>query len=252
MIAWRDKFIAFTVHFFLTLLVAAAAAVLIFRIWFPDPFQEMSGGTRLFLLIVACDVALGPLISLVIYDRRKSRRQLVIDYSVVAIIQLAAVIYGVYAISKWRPVYIVYAVDRLEVVGAAELDPADVKAATKPYDTLPAWGPELVAVRPPEDPGERAKAFSQALAGKDLPLVPRYYEPYEAQLPQIKKYGKRIAELESGHPGAREAIEAAIKSTGSSREQLLWLPVKARGIFWTALIDAGSGTPQAYVHLDPY
>jgi len=251
MIVWREKFVAFAIHFVLTLLVAAAAAVLIFRIWFPDPFQEISGGTHLFVLIVGCDLALGPLLSLVIYNSRKSRRELIIDYSIVAVLQLAGIIYGIYSIAHWRPAYIAFAVDRLEVIGAGDLNPADVKAAPPPYDSIPKWGPQLVAVRIPSDLEARNKAMMDAIAGKDLPLVPAYYAPYESQLAEIKSRAKSLEDLERAHPDSRDAIEAAIKSTGVSREQLRWLPIKGRMQFWTALIDAGNGRPKAYVPLDP-
>ena len=89
-IAWREKFIATAIHFGVTLALAACAAALIFLVWFPDPFETMIGGTELFMLVVGCDLALGPLISLVIYDSRKSRRELVTDYSIVGTVQLAA------------------------------------------------------------------------------------------------------------------------------------------------------------------
>lgn len=251
MIVWREKFVAFAIHFVLTLLVAAAAAVLIFRIWFPDPFQEISGGTHLFVLIVGCDLALGPLLSLVIYNSRKSRRELIIDYTIVGIIQLAGVIYGIYSIAHWRPAYIVFAVDRLEAIGAGDINPADVKAAPKPYDSIPAWGPQLVAVHIPEDPQVRDKAMMDAIGGKDLPLVPSYYAPYESQLEQIKARARSLEDLERAHPDSRGEIEDAIKSTGVSREQLRWLPFKGRMQFWTALIDAGNGRPRAYLPIDP-
>src|SRR6187401_541882 len=82
MTVWREKFVATGIHFLVTLTLAAVAAALIFVVWFPDPFETMIGGTELFLLVVGCDLALGPLISLVIYDSRKSRRALVFDYAV--------------------------------------------------------------------------------------------------------------------------------------------------------------------------
>ena len=76
MIVWREKFVATGIHFLVTLGFAACAAALIFLVWYPDPFETMIGGTELFLLVVGCDLALGPLISLVIYNSRKSRRAL--------------------------------------------------------------------------------------------------------------------------------------------------------------------------------
>jgi hypothetical protein len=41
MIAWREKFRAMSLHFLVTLAMAAVAAAMIFLVWFPDPFQAM-------------------------------------------------------------------------------------------------------------------------------------------------------------------------------------------------------------------
>lgn len=70
------KLKAFSVHFVATALVAALAALLVFKLWYPYPFADMMGGTKLFLLVVACDLALGPLMSLVIYNPKKTRKEL--------------------------------------------------------------------------------------------------------------------------------------------------------------------------------
>jgi len=72
-INWRERFLAFAIHFLVTLAMGACAAALIFLVWFPDPYQTMVGGTKLFELVVICDLVLGPLISLVIYDRSKGQ-----------------------------------------------------------------------------------------------------------------------------------------------------------------------------------
>jgi hypothetical protein len=252
MIIWREKLLAFVVHFALTLLVAAGAAALIFLVWFPDPFQTMVGGTRLFVLIVGCDLALGPLISLVIYNSRKTRRSLIIDYTIVGIVQLAAVIYGIHAISQWRPVYVVFVGDRYEIVSAGDIDPVDLKAAKEPYNALPRTGPRLVAAQVPQGTEAHNKALFDALAGKDIQLVPAYYVTYESLLGKVRERAKRLGDLEKVHPESKSLIDTGVKQLGVSADQLLWLPVKSRTGFWTALIDAKTGEPVKYLAFDPY
>src|SRR3954470_22076859 len=150
MIVWREKIIATAIHFLVTALLAACAATLIFLVWFPRPFATMIGGTELFMLVVGCDLALGPLISLVIYNSRKSRRTLVTDYSVIGVLQLAAMIYGVYIVAGTRPVYVAFDGDRIEVVTARDVRPTELEAARDPrYRRLPLDGPRLVSVRVP-------------------------------------------------------------------------------------------------------
>lgn len=89
----------------------------------------MVGEAKLFLKVVCSDLALGPSISLVIFNTKKSRKELIIDYLIVSAIQLAALIYRVSVVAVSRPVFVIFMVDRFEVVTAVELDGADLKAA---------------------------------------------------------------------------------------------------------------------------
>src|SRR6186713_2849815 len=116
MIPWREKWRAFAIHFAVTLILAAGVAAIIFGIWFPAPFDKLVGGQELFVLVVGCDLVLGPLLSLVVYDSRKGRGKLIFDYCVVGVVQLAALSYGVWIVAGSRPVYVTFTGDRLDVV----------------------------------------------------------------------------------------------------------------------------------------
>lgn len=249
MIAWRDKLRAAAIHFAATLLLAAVAAVL-YRLWFPPPFHEMVGGTKLFLLLVGCDLALGPLISLVIYDRRKSRRELYTDYTVVGLVQLAALAYGLHTAHSARPVFVVFATDRLEVVTAGDIPAEELAAASPRHARLPQWGLAMVAVEVPE--AERQAALFRALEGVDTSLRPRFYVPYANAQAAILARAGSLAALRAKHPEADALLREAVATTGRGEDALRWLPVKAKEGFWTALLDARSAVPLGYVPLDPY
>lgn len=40
------------------------AATLVFAVWYPYPYREISGGRSLFEMVVAIDVVMGPLLTL--------------------------------------------------------------------------------------------------------------------------------------------------------------------------------------------
>ena len=250
-INWRDKFLAFGIHFIVTLLLAASAAALIFLLWFPDPFQTLVGGTNLFELVVSCDLALGPLISLVIFDRRKARWKLVMDYCIVGAVQLGALLYGVWIVAGTRPVYVAFNTDRLEVVAARDIEPVELAAARKPeYAKLPFDGPHFVSIQIP--PADQNDAMFQALEGREEHQRPKFYAPYETALPEIRKRAKTVAELTAKFPAATQQFEAAMRDVSIPSERVRWLPVHHREYFWTVLIDTETGMPVKYVPFDPY
>ena len=252
MIVWREKARAFAIHFLITLAFSAVAAGLVFGVWFPDPFQRMLGGTQLFEILVMCDLGLGPLSSFIVYNSRKSRRALLFDYTVIGILQLGAFIYGVHAVANNRPAFIVFVGDRFDVVSAGEIDDADLERATEPYRMRPKWGARLVAIREPTDTNERNEMLFTALAGKDYPVLPQYYVPYEESLPELRQRALPLAELEKRHPEAKPMVSRAIAELKTPAEALRWLPVKHRTGFWTALVDPKTGRPVYWLPLDPY
>lgn len=251
MIVWRDKFRASGIHFLATLAVALIAAALIFIVWFPDPFHAMAGGVKLFLLVTGCDIVLGPLISLVVYDRTKTRLALLVDYSVIAVLQLSALIYGIYNIWEARPVYLVFAKDQIEVVSAGELASEDLAEAKRPeYRKLPVWGPRFVATSVPQ--ADRNDALFTALEGKDVSYRPKFYVEYESQLEDIRKMSKPLSDITTKHPTLAPMLDEAVRESGKDAKDLRWLSVKHRKGFWTALIDVQSGYPVAYLSADAY
>jgi hypothetical protein len=252
MIRWREKFRAFGVHFAITATIAAAAAWLVFGVWFPEPFDALAGGSKLFLLISSCDLVLGPLLSLVVYDSQKSRGKLVFDYAVIAILQLGSLLYGLSVVSASRPVYVAFVGDRLELVSASMLKPAELAAARDPaYRSVPRWGVRYVAIRvPPEDHND---ALFESLAGNEEAGRPRFYVPYDSRRDDILSRARALEELERRHPEGAAQIAAARAAAGVPAERLRWLPVRTnQEEFWTALIDARTARPVHYIELDPY
>ncbi|HSS27048.1 MAG TPA: hypothetical protein VLL50_03790, partial [Usitatibacter sp.] len=103
-------------HIALSALIAFAVFLPIYFVWYPDVLFESAGGKDLFFLIVGVDVTLGPLITLVIF--RPGKRGLLFDLVVIALLQTAALAYGVSVLFEARPAYIAYVKDRYEIVRA--------------------------------------------------------------------------------------------------------------------------------------
>jgi hypothetical protein len=251
-INWREKFAAFGVHFLITLVLSAAAAALVFLVWFPDPFHKMLGGTTLFEIMVLCDLGLGPLSSFIVYNSKKSRRALLFDYTVIGVIQLTAFIYGVYAVANNRPAYIVFVGDRFEVIAAGAIDDADLAQGGDRYSKRPGWGPQLVTIREAKDAEEHNKMLDSGLQGKDYSVLPAYYVAYEQGLPELKRRAQPVSELERRHAEAKPLVASAVAELHAPVERLRWMPVMHKSGFWTVLVDCDTGQPVSWLPVDPY
>ncbi len=251
MIMWREKFQAFAWHFVATLALSIVAAIIVFFVWYPDPFHAMLGGSKFFMLITICDLVLGPLTSLIIYNSKKTRLALVFDYTVIGIVQIVAFVYGVMSMAGARPVYVAFVKDRFEVVVAKEIADQDLRnAKDNAYRTRPKFGPLLIGTKSPTDREERNALVFSAMEGKDVQNFPRYYVPYEANADVIKQQARPLEALRKNHPEAQQFIEA--EKLNMPEEQLRWLPVRSPKGYWTALLDAQTAQLLAYIPIDPY
>lgn len=252
-IVWRERVVAAAVHFCITLFFAAIAAGIIFLLWFPGRLSGMVGGTALFGLVIGCDLILGPLLSLVIFDRKKPRKELVLDYTIIGLIQLVALVYGVSVVADSRPLFIAFTRDRFEIVTAIELSGADLVDASKAGFRADMWsGPKLVTVRRAENSGERQEMLFSGLSGKDVQLLPKYYRPYTESVKDIKQRSLPISDFLEKHPEAAIVVTDSLKELKLNSADVRWLPVRHRFGFGVVFIDIATGYPVDYLPIDPY
>lgn len=83
---------AAAIHLGISALVAAAVIGLMLMLWYPPPYFEAMGGETLLMLIVGCDVIIGPLITLIIFKPHK--KGLKTDLTIIGCVQVAALAYG--------------------------------------------------------------------------------------------------------------------------------------------------------------
>ena len=111
-IDWPSRLKPAFIHLAASAALAPLVAAVVFGLWFPGVYRQFSGGTELFILVVGVDLALGPLITLVIFDRRKPLAELRRDVAIVIVLQLAALVYGLHMVSISRPVVLALEEDR--------------------------------------------------------------------------------------------------------------------------------------------
>lgn len=227
------------IHLGLSALVGLTAAALVFGLWFPFPYRNLAGGQYLFLLLVSVDVVCGPLLTAVLFDPRKSRRELALDLSLVALVQLAALAYGVHVISQARPVVLAFEADRLVAVSAGQVDPARLDRAPPDLRRLSWSGPVLVGTRDAKL-GETMDSVLQSMNGVEPSARPDWWQAYENSRPQIQKRMKKLADLRAARAAEAQAeIDAAAARTGLQLADLFFLPMTSPRMLdgWVALLD---------------
>lgn len=244
---------AASLHLGASTVVAMLAAALVFGVWYPYPYWELTGGRELFLLIVVVDVVCGPLLTLVMFNPRKSRRELAFDLGIVAAIQVVALTYGVCTLAMARPVYLVFEVDRFRVVSTADIQDGQLKSELGGLHRLPWWGPKTIGVRPPRDGEETLQSLDLSLQGNEPSARPDWWVPYDDCREQVKSRAQRIDILRHKHPAKHVVLDDAIRETGRKELDLKWLPLTGfRSNEWIVLLDSDRGNVVGFAPIDGF
>jgi hypothetical protein len=249
---WADRLRASAIHLGLSLAVAALAALLVFGLWYPYPYREISGGRELFLLVVAVDVIMGPLITLTIFNRAKPWAELRRDLCIVALLQLGALGYGLWTVFVARPVHLVFEIDRFRVVHAIDVAPELLPQAPRDIDALPLLGPTLLSLRPFKSDREKMEATMAALQGVTLGSRPDLWQAYAVGVPEILNMARPVSQLKTRFAERAGEIDRVLASAGPSAQSWVYLPMIGRKFFWTVLLDPATAEVKAYLPLDSF
>jgi hypothetical protein len=238
------------IHLALSVVIAAAVLTALLFVWYPQPYFRLAGGAGLMMILIGVDVVLGPAMTLVVFNPAK--KSLRFDLAVIAVLQVAALVYGISVIAQARPVYVVFAGDRFTVVGANMIDGESLASARAPYDTLPVDGPRIVGAKMPTAAAEREKVMMLGLGGIDLPMLPRYYVPFAEVVADLQAKAQPIDGLAKRKPQTEAAIGAAVAKLGVPRASLAYVPVLGRMEFGTALVRTQTGEVLVVLPVDPF
>ena len=227
-LASRRRLRAPLVHATASLLVALAVSVIIFLVWFPGAYAQIAGGLNLFFIIVAVDVVSGPLLTAVVANPKKPARDFRRDVLVIALVQVAALAYGVHVMSLARPVATIFEVDRMRVISAAEIDSESLKDAPEGLGALSWAGPRILAAATPRTREEALQAIDLAIGGLDISNLPRNWRPYETQQTSAWNRAKPASDLERRYPAAHDALARTTAKTKLPIGELRFLPLISR------------------------
>ncbi|MEZ5521243.1 MAG: TfpX/TfpZ family type IV pilin accessory protein [Dokdonella sp.] len=246
-----SRWIAAGIHLSISMTIGLLVLALLFLVWYPQPYFDASGGQQLVMLLLGVDLVLGPLLTLILF--KSGKKGMLIDLWMIGVLQFSALVYGLHVIAQARPVFIVAAVDRFNVVAANELEPADLEKGSAPQFRSMSWlGPRLVAARSPTDPEKSNALLDSGLAGKDIEKFPEYYVPYDEEAKSILEHAKSIASLKQSLPQGAPVIDAWLKDHQRSETSVAYLPIVARRASLTMFLDAETGAVLDAVELEPW
>lgn len=215
---------AFLIHLGISSAIFGVLAYLIIFIWYPSCFFETDGGWQGIRLIVFVDIVLGPLLTLVIFNRNKPRSELRRDLAMIAIFQSICLCAGVFVVYSERPIALVY-IDG-QFYSMSKDDYAAHGVDWRAVEDFPGPYPKKVVVNLPEDLAAQGKIRSEAI---------QMNRPLRAHLNRYKPFSFEHIDVASEATDPRVLSESApatigrwLEKNGGTIDDYLFFPFAAR------------------------
>lgn len=263
---------AFAVHLAISAAVVTVALILIYGFWYRPPFASLHEVYTVTLTLVSVDLVVGPLLTLVVYNPAK--KSLKFDLALIALMQIAALAYGMKVCFEQRPIYAVYNEGKFSSVNPDEYVDVEMAKIPKnhPYPRYSLTGPEWVGAKEPAGLSDADRYFLQFSRqdGGGLRQTPRFYMPYKNIQVEAAAAGKKISEIdfnatESKAPLSvanpkrlpvtqeqREELRDWIKDLGKPADQVVLVPLVGSARVGVVALEAATGNIVAATDVAPW
>lgn len=231
-----QKLKAFGVHLSISLLIFAVLLYLIVFHWYPQPFFAADGGWQGIRIVFGVDMVLGPLMTFIVF--RKGKPGLKLDLGIIALIQLSALSWGVYATYSQRPVLITFSLYRFYTVTADQFAKTGLGLADldkyRQGSVLP-----MVYVDVPSDPSKRSTLFAQSMrTGRQVFLMSKLYRPINAQtMADIRAKAIDARAALRSKPRVWRALQTFLIEHHAPLDRYIYLPLTCRYKQLIAIVD---------------
>ncbi len=100
----KGRLKALSIHLVFSTLIFAVFLYVMLRYWYPAPHFQINGGWQGLKIMIPIDFIIGPFLTFCLVNPRKGKKELTLDLTLVAIIQIALLIYGIEKVYSQRPV----------------------------------------------------------------------------------------------------------------------------------------------------
>jgi len=141
---------AATTHVGFSAILLLIIMSLVYFVWYPGALTFAGGAEEGLKIVIAVDMVLGPLLTLVVYNIVKPRKELIRDLSFIALFQISCLVAGMSLVYEQRPLAVVYSGNEFQIFDAQDLENNQIQINL--LDKFSGPYPKIILEKAPEDP----------------------------------------------------------------------------------------------------
>lgn len=214
----KEKAKASFLHFVVSLVIILLYYYLVSHVWYPFPYDYFYNPEKVAFNVFIVDVVLGPTLTFVLYNSRKKTKELIVDIGSVLLIQLTALVMGVYITYVSRPVFLVFSDSTFYTFSSEEVNIDQLRKK----ELVPRFwtSPQVVYIDPPKSSAELTQLYKEYLleGASQIQLRAERYLPLSEGFHSITEYSINIDKVLIKHPEYAGLLKAFID--GRDNQQL--------------------------------
>lgn len=231
----------FLVHLALSGMAVTGLVAMVWQVWYPGPWLQVAGALEQVLILAGVLLVLGPVLTFVLW--RRGARGNAFDLAALALVQVAALAYVVWALAWQRPAFVVF--DDGHFVLATWPEVRDETLPAPLLERLPHSGPMVVWAEPLDGANEHLRVMTR---GKPATHTPQRYRDLTAARPALAASGMPLRELVARDARVRRHVMDLLPPGSPVPESWRIYPVYGSRDGWSAVVDVDSGRIVHYVH----
>jgi len=227
-----SRFKAFAIHFAISFIIFLILLYFILVQWYPEPLFSTDGGWHVIRIIIGVDLILGPLLTLIVF--KSGKPGLKFDLTMIALVQVVALSWGVWTTYNERPAAIIYTIDFFTPVPAYQLAEQGM-TANKLKQFGDSW-PILIYIDVPKE--KLSEILSEAMhAGKPLYLLTEKYKKFgKEQALVLKENSMNLEKYVADKPELKKLYQHSLV-TGTAKTNISYLALHSREKWVTVIFD---------------
>ena len=186
----KTRLTAAGIHFLGSAIIISLFLSVVYFIWYPQPFYIIHSVFDAVKVALVVDLILGPFLTLVIFNLEKPRSELTRDISIIILIQLSALSWGMHITHKMRPVFFVFQDDTFYSLIKEDID---LETLNKKMNPPQIWQQPKWAYIEPLSPEESFQRMDDVIHGKIVDGLMYQADKYRPlSLQQDNKYRQDI------------------------------------------------------------
>ncbi|WP_417499399.1 hypothetical protein [Methylophaga sp.] len=215
------------VHLSVSIIFFIFFSSLLVYLWYPEFYFYTAGGWQGLKIAAFVDLVLGPLLTLIVFDRNKVSWKIRFDLTVIGILQISALSWAIFAIYGERPVASVFWDGQIYVVSAL-----DYENNASETDFLEQFGsplPVLIYAEKPDKPSELAALYNKITKEQIPPYeLIELYRPFEKNFSIIQAYSIDIERFMSSNVLSEKKLREKIEALNTDMDELVYIPLKSK------------------------